>query len=74
MIPKILHYVWFGDKEFGELENMCLESWRKYLPDYEIMRWDNSCIKDIDNLYFKQAMEHKKICFCFRLSALKSLI
>ena len=35
MIPKIIHYVWLGDKKFGDLENMCLESWRKYMPDYK---------------------------------------
>ena len=63
MIPKIIHYVWLGDKELGELENMCLESWKKYLPDYKIMRWDNSCIDKIDNLYFKQALENKKYAF-----------
>ena len=73
MIPKIIHYVWLGDKEFGDLENMCLESWRKYMPDYKIMRWDNSCIKDIDNLYFKQAMEHKKYAFASDYLRLKAL-
>ena len=73
MIPKILHYVWFGDKEFGDLENMCLESWRKYLPDYKIMRWDNSCIEKFDNLYFKQAIENKKYAFASDYARLKAL-
>lgn len=73
MIPKILHYVWFGDKEFGELENMCLESWRKHLPDFKIMRWDNSCIDKIDNLYFKQAIENKKYAFASDYMRLKAL-
>ena len=73
MIPKILHYVWFGDKEFGELENMCLESWKKYLPDYKIMRWDNSCIDKIDNLYFRQAVENKKYAFASDYMRLKAL-
>ena len=73
MIPKILHYVWFGDKEFGDLENMCLESWRKYLPDYKIMRWDNSCIDKMDNLYFKQAIENKKYAFASDYARLKAL-
>ena len=73
MIPKILHYVWFGDKEFGDLENMCLESWRKYLPEYKIMRWDNSCIDKIDNLYFKQAIENKKYAFASDYVRLRAL-
>ena len=73
MIPKILHYVWFGDKKFGDLENMCLESWRKYLPDYKIMRWDNSYIDKIENLYFKQAIENKKYAFASDYMRLKAL-
>ena len=35
MIPKIIHYCWFGDKPFPKLGYKCLESWKKYLPDYE---------------------------------------
>ena len=74
MIPKILHYVWLGDKEFGDLENMCLESWRKYLPDYKIMRWDNSCIEKFDNPYFRQAIENKKYAFASDYIRLQALL
>lgn len=42
MIPKIIHYAWFGGNPLGELEEKCLESWKKYCPDWEIMRWDES--------------------------------
>lgn len=40
MIPKIIHYVWLGGGEPSDTIKMCIESWHKLLPDYEIMRWD----------------------------------
>ena len=49
MIPKKIHYVWFGDKDFGEIEKKCMETWHKVLPEYEIVRWGNDCIDKFDN-------------------------
>lgn len=42
MIPKVIHYCWFGGKPLPPLAEKCVASWRKYLPDYEIQRWDES--------------------------------
>ncbi len=42
MIPKIIHYCWFGGKELPPLAQKCIASWKKYCPDYEIIRWDES--------------------------------
>ena len=42
MIPKVIHYCWFGGKPLPPLAEKCVASWRKYLPDYEIRRWDES--------------------------------
>ena len=42
MIPKIIHYCWFGDKPLPKSDEKCVASWKKYLPDYEIKRWDES--------------------------------
>lgn len=42
MIPKIIHYCWFGGKPLPPLAEKCIASWRKYMPDYEIRRWDES--------------------------------
>ena len=42
MIPKIIHYCWFGGNELPENMRRCMESWKKYCPDYEIRRWDES--------------------------------
>ena len=39
MIPKIIHYCWFGGNPLPALAQECIASWRKYLPDYEIWEW-----------------------------------
>lgn len=40
MIPKIIHYCWFGHKPLPSLALKCIASWKKYLPDYEIKEWN----------------------------------
>lgn len=42
MIPKIIHYCWFGGKPLPKIAETCIASWKKYLPDYVIKRWDES--------------------------------
>ena len=48
-IPKVIHYCWFGGNPLGPTELKCIESWRRFLPDYRIVQWDetnfdfNSC-------------------------------
>ena len=42
MIPKIIHYCWFGGKPLPKSAEKCIASWKKYLPGYEIKRWDES--------------------------------
>ena len=42
MIPKIIHYCWFGGKPIPEEYRRYIDSWAKYLPEYEIRRWDES--------------------------------
>lgn len=49
MIPKIIHYCWFGGNPPPELAKQCITSWRKYLPDYEIWQWTEPQ-NDSDNL------------------------
>lgn len=39
-IPKIIHYCWFGGKPKPELAQKCINSWKKYCPDYEIVEWN----------------------------------
>ena len=42
MIPKVIHYCWFGGNEMSALEKKCIESWKMQCPDYEIIRWDET--------------------------------
>lgn len=63
MIPKIIHYCWFGRGQMPELAIKCIESWNKYLPDYELYLWneDNFDINSIP--YVKEAYESRKFAF-----------
>jgi mannosyltransferase OCH1-like enzyme len=63
MIPKIIHYCWFGGKELPELAQKCIESWKDKCSDYKIMRWDESTF-DVNCIpYVKEAYENKKFAF-----------
>lgn len=42
MIPKTINYCWFGGKPLPPLALKCIESWKKYLPDYEIKQWNET--------------------------------
>lgn len=63
MIPKKIHYCWFGRNPLPESAQKCIASWRKYLPDYEIIEWneDNFDVNSIP--YTAQAYEAKKYAF-----------
>lgn len=63
MIPKEIHYCWFGRNPLPESAKKCIESWHKYLPDYKIIEWneDNFDVNTIP--YTAQAYEAKKYAF-----------
>ena len=63
MIPKIIHYCWFGRNPLPELAQKCIASWKKYLPDYEIKEWneDNFDVNIIP--YTAEAYAAKKYAF-----------
>ena len=63
MIPKIIHYIWLGGKPLPKIAEKCIESWKKFCPDYEIKRWDESNL-DLDKYQFvKDAIKNKKYAF-----------
>lgn len=39
-IPKVIHYCWFGHGEKSELMKQCMESWKKFCPDWQIIEWN----------------------------------
>lgn len=63
MIPKKIHYCWFGGKELPELAKKCIASWQKYCPDYEIIRWDESNFDLECNDYIRYCYANKKWAF-----------
>lgn len=63
MIPKKIHYCWFGGKPLPALAIKCIESWKKYLPDYEIIEWNEQNFDVNINFYTRAAYEAKKYAF-----------
>ena len=66
MIPKIIHYCWFGRGELPEKAKKCIESWKKYCPDYEFIQWneDNYNLGNIFQIPFlKKAYDDRKWSF-----------
>ena len=62
MIPKIIHYCWFGPKPLPKVVKQCVATWHKHMPDYEYMLWneDNS---PMEHPFVKSAYEAKKYAF-----------
>lgn len=63
MIPKIIHYCWFGRGEMPELAQKCIASWHKYMPDWEYKLWneDNFDVNSVP--YTKEAYKVQKFAF-----------
>lgn len=64
MIPYIIHYCWFGGNPLPPLAKECMASWSVYMPEYQLMRWDETNF-DVDSapLYVRQAYETRKFAF-----------
>lgn len=63
MIPKKIHYCWFGGNELPPLAIKCIQSWRKYCPDFEIIEWNENNF-DVNSCdYIKEAYSAKKWAF-----------
>lgn len=63
MIPKVIHYIWFGGNPLSPLAEKCLASWRRYMPNYEIKRWDEANFDVYACDYTSEAYEHGKWAF-----------
>lgn len=62
-IPKIIHYCWLGQNQFSDLEKKCIESWKKILPDYEFVLWNDDKIKGLHSAWIDSAIAEKKWAF-----------
>ena len=57
-MKKYIHYCWFGDKPLPKLAKKCIESWKKYLPDYELKEWNESNSNVEECPFIKEAYEN----------------
>jgi hypothetical protein len=63
MIPKIIHYCWFGKNPLPTLALKCIDSWKKYCEEFEIIEWNENNFDITINKYSKEAYESKKWAF-----------
>lgn len=63
MIPKIIHFCWFGRNPYPVNVRKCIDSWKKFCPDYEIKCWNEDNCDLSDCVYAKEALDAKKWAF-----------
>lgn len=63
MIPKVIHYCWFGGKELPRDVQICIASWKQYCPDYEICQWNETNFDVTAHPFVKAAYEAKAWAF-----------
>ena len=63
MIPRKIHYCWFGGAPLPAQAEKCIASWRKFCPDYELIRWDESNFDLDENPYVRYCYDNKKWAF-----------
>lgn len=63
MIPKIIHYCWFGRGEKPELAKKCITSWKKFCPDFEICEWNEDNCDYLAMPFMAEAYAAKKYAF-----------
>ena len=59
-IPKKIHYCWVGGTAKPKSVQYCIDSWKKYCPDYEIIEWNEDNYDFSKNRYMKEAYDNKK--------------
>ena len=63
MIPRIIHYCWFGRGPMPEMAQRCIASWHRYMPDYKYKLWDENNFDINSNIYVREAYEAHKYAF-----------
>lgn len=73
MIPKVIHYCWFGRGPMPELAQKCIESWHKFMPDWEYILWNEDNFDVSSYSYSREAYEVKKYAFVSDVARLRAL-
>lgn len=63
MIPKKIHYCWFGRGEKPKLAQKCIASWKRFCPDYEVIEWNEDNFDIHQNAYLEMCYQQKKYAF-----------
>lgn len=63
MIPKKIHYCWYGGAPLPAKARRCMKSWEKYCPDYEIIQWNEQNTEILQIPYLQWCRKHKKYAF-----------
>ena len=63
MIPRTIHYCWFGRGAMPELAQKCIASWHKYMPDWDYKLWNEDNFDVSQVVYIKEAYEARKYAF-----------
>lgn len=74
MIPKIIHFCWFGRGEMPPIALQCLDSWHKYMPDWDYHLWNEDSFDVTYNRYTREAYDAKKYAFVSDVARLKALV
>lgn len=74
MIPKVIHYCWFGRGKKPKLAQKCIASWKEFCPDYEIIEWNEDNFDVNMNGYTRMCYEQKKYAFLSDYARLKIIL
>ena len=72
-MEKIIHYCWFGGNEKSQIIKKCINSWKKYMPEYKIMEWNEKNIDLSFSPFVIEAYKNKKWAFVSDVIRLKVL-
>ena len=74
MIPKVIHYCWFGGNPKSEIIEKCVASWKKYCPDWKIIEWNETNYDVNAHPYTRDAYEAKKWAFVSDVARLEVIM
>ena len=72
-MKKYIHYCWFGPKSLPKLAKKCIASWKKYLPDYEIIKWSEENVNLDECKFIRDAYDNKMWAFVADYARTKAL-
>lgn len=72
LIPKIIHYCWFGPNKMSSVQKKCIKSWKENLPDFEFKLWDETNT-NFDHSFIEYAYKNNKWAFVTDLVRLRVL-